>query len=85
MTWQSVVISGVQIAFALTLIPTLASRSARVPLATSVPAAMGLTMMAIALASLGLIGAAASTIVCAIAWALVAVYRNPFRVREVDS
>lgn len=73
--WQSDVIAGVQLVFAVALWPTLANRQAQVPRRTSVTTAAGLWVIAAVYVSLALWSAVAMAAVSASAWTFVAIAR----------
>lgn len=74
MIWQDAVIAVAQGSFALALVPTLMTPT-KPPLATSVPMAIGLTAITVAVATLELWWTATTGAATAILWAVIALQR----------
>lgn len=75
MTWQSVAIGAIQVLFSVSLVPTIINKNAQVPRKTSVISTVGLLSLAAVFTTLSLWVAMSSTLLCACAWAFVAIFR----------
>jgi len=81
MIWQDAVIAVAQGAFAIALVPTILSRD-KPPLATSVPTAIGLSVIGVAVATLGLWWSTLTVGTTAALWAVIALQRSSWRRRH---
>lgn len=71
----SLIIAAVQALFAAALVPACLDARAAVPRSSSVPTAIGLAVIAVVYASLGLVWAAIVAGGCAALWAFIAAFR----------
>jgi hypothetical protein len=74
--WPDYVLTIGGITFGVSLVPTLLDPNAVVPLATSVPTALGLGMFAVTMTHLKLRFAALSNATTAALWGLIALMRH---------
>jgi len=74
-SWQDFVLSTCGTFFCAALIPAVRNRYARLPRKTSIPTALGVAVVAITYASLGLLYSAVVQAVCAGLWTYLAVCR----------
>lgn len=74
-SWQDFVLSSCGTFFCAALVPALRNKYARIPRKTSVPTAIGVAVVAITYASLGLLYATVVQAVCAGMWTHLAIFR----------
>jgi hypothetical protein len=79
MIWQDAAIATAQAVFVLALLPTAFGNRGLPPLATSIPTALCLGVIAIAMASLDLVYSAVTAATCAFLWVLIAIRKGGLR------
>ncbi len=80
--WQSEAIAIIQLGLAVTLWPTISNRKSQVARSTSVPASIGLWILAAVYFSMGMWTAVGMSSICAVAWTFIATNRS---IREVQN
>jgi hypothetical protein len=75
LAWQDVVLSTAAVVFFVSLVPAMVKRETRIPRTTSVPTAIGVYAQTAAFATLGLTLTAVLTLLIALAWTHLAVWR----------